>query len=128
MSDSWRERSKKTRIAASSPSALATRAYSCAMPCSIVRSAPPEKVALPEVTTAPLIAASAATLSTSPLSSSIASGVSTFIDRPGMSQVISATPSASTSKRKFCVVIGLSPIAANEGKGVAVRTAFRPCG
>ena len=34
-------------------------------------------------------------------SSSITSGVMTFIERPGMSQVASAMPSASTSKRKF---------------------------
>jgi hypothetical protein len=32
----------------------------------------------------------------------------TFIDRPGMSQVKSATPSESISKRKFVRFIGIS--------------------
>ena len=91
------------------------------MPCSIVRSAPPEKVSLPEVTTAPLIAASAATLSTSALSSSIASGVSTFIDRPGMSQVISATPSASSVETEVLRGHRLVSDSGERGKGIAVR-------
>ena len=72
-------------------------------PCSMVRSAPPEKLSLPEVMTQPLIAASAATALDDAASSSITSGVMTFIERPGMSQVASAMPSASMSKRKVQV-------------------------
>ena len=53
----------------------------------MVRSAPPENASLPEVMTQPLIASSPATVSTICDSSSITSGVMTFIERPGMSQV-----------------------------------------
>src|SRR5512138_2756238 len=69
----------------------------------MVRSAPPPKVSLPEVMTAPLTAASAATFSTSPSSSSITEKSITFIDLPGMSQVTSAMPSASTSNLKLLI-------------------------
>src|SRR3954452_17196683 len=72
------------------------------MPPSIERSAPPEKPSLPEVTTAPLIEASAVICSTNLPISSTTSALSTFIERPGESQVTRATPSASISKRK-CV-------------------------
>ena len=71
------------------------------MRSSMVRSAPPQKASLPEVMTAPLMAASAATFSTMPPSSSITSMSMTFIERPAMSQVTSAMPSASTSNLKF---------------------------
>ena len=71
------------------------------MPSNIVRSAPPEKPSLPEVITAPLIAASDATCSTNVPISSITSALSTFIERPGMSQVMSAIPSESVSMRKL---------------------------
>jgi hypothetical protein len=68
---------------------------------SMVRSAPPEKVSLPDVMTAPLMASSPATLSTILSNSSITSSVKTFIERPGMSQVTSAMPSASVSSLKL---------------------------
>ncbi len=61
----------------------------------------PAKPSLPEVKTAPLIAASLVILFTICPSSSTTSALITFIDRPGMSQVTSATPSASVSKRKL---------------------------
>lgn len=68
---------------------------------SMVRSAPPEKLSLPEVITAPLMAASAATWSTILSSSFITSSVKTFIDLSGIFQVTSAMPSASVSTVKF---------------------------
>ena len=71
------------------------------MRSSIVRSAPPQKASLAEVTTAPLMAASVATFSTMAPSSAITSMVMTFIERSAMSQVTSAMPSASTSNLKF---------------------------
>ncbi len=71
------------------------------MRSSIVRSAPPQKASFPDVTTAPLMAASAATFSTMAESSSMTLASITFIERPGMSQVTSAMPSASTSRLKF---------------------------
>ncbi len=67
----------------------------------MVRSAPPENVSLPDVITAPLMAASPATRSTIACSSSITETSSTFIDRPGMFQVTSAMPSPSVSNVKF---------------------------
>jgi hypothetical protein len=63
----------------------------------MVRSAPPEKVGLPEVNTTPLTASSATNRSTSASSCSSAAWVKTFIDRSVMSQVTSAMPSPSTS-------------------------------
>src|SRR5262245_37234620 len=69
----------------------------------MVRSAPPQNAALPEVMTAPLIAASLVTLSTTVPSSSMASIVMTFIERSGMSHVINAIPSASTSILKLAI-------------------------
>ena len=93
--------STKARIAASLPSALARRAYSWPAVSSIVRSAPAAKPSLPDVNTAPLIASSLAILSTIRPSSPTTSLLITFIERPGMSQVTRATPSASVSKRKL---------------------------
>ena len=74
----------------------------------MVRSAPPENASLPEVMTQPLMASSPATVSTICASSSITSGVITFMERPGMSQVASAMPSASISKRKLVKFVILS--------------------
>src|SRR6266699_2231490 len=71
------------------------------MPSSIERSAPAEKASLPEVTTTPLTAASADVCFTIASSSVIVVSSSTFIERPGMSQVTSAMPSASVSTLKF---------------------------
>src|SRR5665213_937099 len=76
------------------------------MRSSIVRSAPPQKASLPEVMTTPLMAASPSIFATRAESSSITSSVSTFIERPGMSQVISAMPSASVSRLKFAMTLG----------------------
>ena len=70
---------------------------------SMVRSAPPQKRSLPEVTTAPLMAASFATLSTICDSSSVTEASITFIERPGMSQVTSAMPSGSMSSLKLVI-------------------------
>src|SRR3954471_20991378 len=71
------------------------------MPSSIERSAPAEKASLPDVTTTPLIAASAVVWSTMVPSSSMVCVSSTFIERPGISHVTSAMPSASVSSLKF---------------------------
>ena len=73
------------------------------MRSSIVRSAPPQKASLPEVMTAPLMAASVATFSTMSVSSPITSIEMTFIERPRVSQVMSAMPSASTSSLKLAI-------------------------
>ena len=101
--------STKARIAASLPSALARRANSAPAVSSMVRSAPAAKPSLPEVMTAPLIAASLAIFSTIWPSSPTTSLLRTFIDRPGMSQVTSATPSASVSKRKLVRFMAKTP-------------------
>ena len=75
----------------------------------MVRSAPAQNASLPEVSTAPLMAASVATCSTMAASSSITFASMTFIERPGMFQVTSAMPSASISKLKFWYVMFESP-------------------
>lgn len=67
----------------------------------IERSAPPEKVLLPDVKTTPLTALSATVASTMAFSSSITSEVKTFMDFSGMSQVTRAMPSASVSMVKL---------------------------
>ena len=72
----------------------------------MVRSAPPENAFLPDAITQPLIAAVAATCSITVASSSITLPSMTFIDLPGMSQVSSATPAASVSRRKFFRCMG----------------------
>src|ERR1039457_6949655 len=77
------------------------------MRSSIVRSAPPQKASLAEVTTAPLMAESVTTFSTMASSSAITSMVMTFIERSAMSQVTSAMPSASTSNLKFGMTLKL---------------------
>src|SRR5690606_38258551 len=63
---------------------------------------------LPEVLTAPLIAASLAIRSTSADNSSIAARSMRFIERPGMSQVRSAMPSASMSSLKLSPLMDVS--------------------
>src|SRR5271165_7035803 len=80
------------------------------MPSSIDRSAPPENASLPEVTTTPLIAASAEVCFTISSSSVIVVSSSTFIERPGISHVTSAMPSASVSTLKFLKAMMLLPI------------------
>ena len=87
-------------VAASGSFALAAWKRS-SWPLSMFRSAPPEKVSLPEVMTAPLMPASVTTWSMILSSSSITASVKTFMDRSGMSQVTSAMPSASVSTEKF---------------------------
>src|SRR5690348_1761517 len=71
------------------------------MPSSIDRSAPAQKASLAEVMTTPLMAASSVVCFTIASSSAIEVSSSTFIERPGMSQVTSAMPSASVSSLKF---------------------------
>src|SRR6266700_4012311 len=75
------------------------------MPSSIERSAPAENASLPEVTTTPLMAGSAEVCFTIASSSVMVVSSSTFIERPGMSQVTSAMPSASVSSLKFLKAI-----------------------
>src|SRR5579871_5174820 len=71
------------------------------MPSSIDRSAPAQNASLLEVMTTPLTAASDVVCLTISSSSSIEVSSSTFIERPGISQVTSAMPSASVSSLKF---------------------------
>ena len=76
----------------------------------MVRSAPPEKVSLPEVMTTPLTAGSATAASTAVLRSWPTDSSMTFIDLPCMSQVRTAIPSASTDQVKFLRFIGVAPL------------------
>src|SRR5689334_8645238 len=78
------------------------------MPSSIDRSAPAENASLPDVTTIPFTAGSADVCFTISSSSVIVVSSSTFIERPGMSHVTSAMPSASVSTLKFLKAIGRS--------------------
>src|SRR6185437_1228135 len=71
------------------------------MPSSIDRSAPADNASLPEVMTTPLTALSVEVCFTIASSSLIEVSSSTFIERPGVSQVTSAIPSASVSILKF---------------------------
>jgi len=87
--------------AASSPRAFAMSVNWRLSISSMVRSAPAQNVSLPEVITTPLTAASAAIVSTIPVSSSITLRSMTFIERPGASQAMSAMPSASVSSLKL---------------------------
>ncbi len=65
--------------------------------CIIVRSAPAMNAGLPEVTTTPLTAGSAMAAAVAALYSAIESAESTFMLRPGMSQVRIRMPSLSVS-------------------------------
>src|ERR1051325_5234774 len=89
----------------------------------MVRSAPPPNVSLPEVTTAPLTTASAATLSTSASSSAMTEVSITFIDLPGISQVISAMPSASTSNLKLDISYLLESTSRSVRRAVCMQDA-----
>src|SRR5262249_55695652 len=80
------------------------------MPSSIDRSAPAQNASLADVTTTPLIAASSVVCFTIASSSSTEVGSSTFIERPGISQVTSAMPSASVSTLKFLKAMCCSQI------------------
>lgn len=71
------------------------------MPSSIERSAPAQNASLAEVVTMPLIAGSFVVCLTISSISRIEVSSSTFIERPGISQVTSAMPSASVSNLKF---------------------------
>ena len=71
------------------------------MPSSIERSAPAHSASLPEVMTTPFMAASAEVCLMIASSSLTEVSSSTFIERPGVSQVTSAMPSASVSSLKF---------------------------
>src|SRR4051795_2546062 len=89
------------------------------MPSSIERSAPAENASFPEVTTTPLTAASAEVCFTICSSSATVVSSSTFIERPGISHVTSAMPSASVSILKFLkVMLSLQLVS-------AIRTARR---
>src|SRR5665213_2140179 len=79
------------------------------MPSSIDRSAPAHSASLPEVMTTPFTAASADVCFTISSSSLTEVSSSTFIERPGVSHVTSAMPSASVSILKFLKAIGSLP-------------------
>src|ERR1700730_6028557 len=99
------------------------------MPSSSKRSAPAENASLPEVTTTPLTAASAEVCFTMSSSSVMVVSSSTFMERPGMSHVTSAMPSASFSILKFLKAMLLLPIRSlrRVGKGAlrVVPTIYR---
>ena len=88
-------------LAATSPFSFSSSAYCRLMPSSIDRSAPADSASLPEVMTTPFTAASAEVCFTIASSSLTEVSSSTFIERPGISHVTSAMPSASVSTLKF---------------------------
>src|SRR5262249_21763780 len=100
---SLRLSSNMKAAAASSPFVPTRLANTAPMPSSIVRSAPAQKASFPEVMITPLMAVSAAILSTSAPSSSITLVLMTFIERSAMSHVMRAMPSASVSSLKFAM-------------------------
>src|SRR5215468_384157 len=65
------------------------------------RSAPAMKAGLPLVRTTPLISESDSAWSTAAANSPSEASFITFIDRPGMSQVMTAMPSASRARVRF---------------------------
>src|ERR1700687_293692 len=71
------------------------------MPSSIDRSAPAHSASFPEVMTTPFTAASVEVCFTISASSATEVSSSTFIERPGVSQVTSTMPSESVSTLKF---------------------------
>ena len=97
----------------------------------MVRSAPPENASLPEVMTQPLMASSPATVSTICASSPITSGVITFMERPGMSQVatrnaVAIDLEAEIGEVRHPVLPGAAPVipaAAKRRAGIVVRIA-----
>jgi len=111
----------KRPLAGSSPA-------SSRMMASVLRSMPPAKVGLPEVMTMPFTASSVSAASMSPSTSEKASRLSTFMDLPGTSQVITAMPSAS-----ICIVKSVMSWSSRgsramlEGRGTArIRRPERP--
>src|SRR4051794_21282760 len=90
------------------------------MPSSMERSAPAEKASLAEVMTTPLTAGSEEVCFTISCSSPSVVSSSTFIERPGMSHVTSAIPSAAVSTLKFLKSMLSLPIfldAFDDGRG-----------
>src|ERR1700759_3900214 len=87
------------------------------MPSSIERAAPPKNASLPDVMTTPFTAASAEVCFTISSSSEIVVSSSTFIERPGISHVTSALPSASVSTLKFLKAISRSPLHTLDDRG-----------
>src|SRR3954465_3802341 len=118
VSDSFRLSSNSIFCAASSPCAFLASPKTLFMPSSMDRSAPAENASLPEVITTPFTAASAVVWSTMAPSSSIVNVSSTFMERPGMSHVTSAMPSASVSTLKFLKAMSF-PLHALDDRGCA---------
>src|SRR5262245_4455233 len=87
------------------------------MPSSIERSAPAQKASLLEVMTTPFTAASAVVCFNISSSSVVEVSSSTFIERPGMSQVTSTMPSASVSTLKFLKAMCCSSHPLDDGRG-----------
>ena len=79
------------------------------MPSSMERSAPAQNASFAEVMTTPFTAASAVVCFNISSSSVVEVSSSTFIERPGMSQVASAMPSASVSSLKFLKAMLVAP-------------------
>ena len=72
------------------------------------RSAPAQKAFLPEVMTAPLMLSSVLIISIKAAISPIEPSLSTFMERPGISNVARTMPSLSFSILKFFIVLSLS--------------------
>src|SRR6516225_3489444 len=89
------KRSKRLRMRTSSVSPLAISASSHS------RSAPAIKAGLPLVTTTPLVSESDKAPSTAAANSPSEASFITFIERPGMSQVMTAMPSSPRAKVRF---------------------------
>src|SRR5260370_19640430 len=123
-SEDLRLSSNSIWLAATSPLALSSSVYRRFMASRIDRSAPPEHASLPEVTTTPLTAASVEVCFTICSSSVIVVSSSTFIERPGISHVTSAMPSASVSTLKFLKAM-LSLPRCRQPAGAAVSSSRR---
>src|SRR5438105_2702328 len=108
-------------FAATSPFSFKTLAYSWFMPSSIERSAPAQNASLLEVMTTPFTAASPVVCFRISSSSVVEVSSSTFIERPGMSQVTSAMPSASVSSLKFLKAMLVAPSVPQPMSGAAVK-------
>src|SRR3569623_937613 len=90
------------------------------MPSSIDKSAPAQNASLAEVMTTPFTAASAVVALTIASSSLVEVSSSTFIERPGMSQVTSAMPSESVSPLKLLYDMLVAPRCRQPVLGAAV--------
>src|SRR6185312_10278655 len=124
MSEKRRAWSNSIWLAGTSPFAFKTLAYSWFMPSSIDKSAPAQNASLADVMTTPFTAASSVVCFRIASSSLVEVSSSTCIERPGISQVTSAMPSASVSTLKFLKAMVVAPSVPAAMSGAAVDFGF----